>query len=492
MKMINRYNISLFTGLLLLLPQALSAETDAPLPLSLHRAVSEALANNLSLKLSRENVSGARGQALAAEGEFDTLLGGEGSVAEEQAGALLTGAESNIESSRIEAGLKKKLHYGTELGLNFDSSKVSSEPTLLQIDPAHRSSASVSISQPLLRGRGADVQRANIEAAKRQLSGADYLVESGAADLAAAVKAGYWELVYSHQAIEVNRLSLKLARKLLEETREKITAGRLAPVEIYQPQSEVARREQLLISGERAIGVAEDNLKILINANNWQQPIEPLDRPEVEQRDFDPKQVMDNALNNRPDLLAAEMKIEAAEILSQKKKNNTLPNLALYGRAAIGGSGESTSESYGNFSDDSDSSWQVGLNFSLPLENRFAKGEHLRSMAELRSAKLGAEQIRQEISRKVRSTIRDIELAQKSIEATRKTSLATAKRMEAEQTKFDVGKATTFDVLAAQEAYSQTLTAEYRARVVYVQSLAELDRVQGVIRMKQNGAAPTK
>ena len=167
---------------------------------------------------------------------------------------------------------------------------------------------------------------------------------------------------------------------------------------------------------------------------------------------------------------------------SARKKNQTLPRLGIYGRAGIGGSGDEFTNAYSNINDDNDQHWQLGINFSMPLENRYAEGEYRQALSSIRKTKIQTEILRQEIRRKVRSSVRDVKLALKAIEATRKTTLATAKRLESEQTKFESGKSTTFDVLAAQESYARTLSDEYRAKVVYVQSLAEIDRVQGIIR----------
>jgi outer membrane protein len=85
------------------------------------------------------------------------------------------------------------------------------------------------------------------------------------------------------------------------------------------------------------------------------------------------------------------------------------------------------------------------------------------------------------VRRTVRTTIRDVTLAIKALEATRKTSLATQKRLEAEQAKFDSGLSTTLDVLAAQQAYSTALSQEKQTAIVYANSLAELDRIQGLV-----------
>ena len=225
-----------------------------------------------------------------------------------------------------------------------------------------------------------------------------------------------------------------------------IEAGRLARIEIFQPESEVARREQQLITGERAIGVAEDNLKIMLNSTDWSQVIKPLDRPGISTVPVELNQIMESALANRPDLLAAKSQISGAEIIAARKKNQTLPRLGIYGRAGIGGSGDEFTNAYSNINDDNDQHWQLGINFSMPLENRYAEGEYRQALSSIRKTKIQTEILRQEIRRKVRSSVRDVKLALKAIEATRKTTLATAKRLEAEQTKFESGKSTTFDV----------------------------------------------
>ena len=97
--------------------------------------------------------------------------------------------------------------------------------------------------------------------------------------------------------------------------------------------------------------------------------------------------------------------------------------------------------------------------------------------------KTSLELLKQQIRRTVRVTVRDVELALKSIGATRKTAVATQKRLEAEQIKFDAGRSTTLDVLIAQQDFARTLSAENRSKVIYAQTLAELDRIQGKIRI---------
>jgi len=117
----------------------------------------------------------------------------------------------------------------------------------------------------------------------------------------------------------------------------------------------------------------------------------------------------------------------------------------------------------------------------MPLQNSTAKGNVQIARALHNKARTNAQLLRQRIKKTVRTTVRDVELAIKAVEATRKTSLATLKRLEAEQIKFDSGRSTTLDVLIAQDAYSQALSQENLTNVVYANTLSELDRIQGLI-----------
>jgi outer membrane protein TolC len=117
----------------------------------------------------------------------------------------------------------------------------------------------------------------------------------------------------------------------------------------------------------------------------------------------------------------------------------------------------------------------------VPLQNNTAEGLYLQAGAAHSKARNTADLLRLQVQQSVRTTVRDVQLAIKGMEATKKTSLATQKRLEAEQAKFDAGRATTLDVLAAQEAYSQALSQEKLIEVRYAQTLAELDRIQGLV-----------
>jgi len=467
---------------LLLLPAVSWAQSkDAPVPLTLKTAVETALASNLNLTLKREDTNFAAGAIDIARSRFDRQLNAETGVEGSNSTPLYAGGIEDEQSGRLNASVSKRFTTGTEVEVGLTNSRYDTDAFGIQVNPSYRSMIELGISQPLLRGAGRDIQTGQVSAAEIEHSAATFQVDSAAADLAALVKSGYWNLVFAWQDIEVKRFSVSLAQKLLEETEAKIAAGSLAEVEIYQPQSEVTRREEDLIAAEQAIGLAEDELKLLLNSSDWLTPFTPTDTPSTEPVTIEQPQILHNALTNRPDLKAAKMNIDAASIRQTLAEDDLRPSLSLAGGVGYGGLDDGYGDALDAALDDPDTYWQVGLQLTVPLDNSAAKGSLQQARALHAKARTSKQLLELEITKSVRTTVRDIELAIKAMEATRKTSLATRKRLEAEQAKFDAGRSTTLDVLIAQESYARALSQENRTAIFYAQALAELDRIQGFV-----------
>ncbi len=449
--------------------------------LTVAAAVRIALENNLGLQLQKDDVEAAAGVREAAGGEFDIFFTGEAGIGGQEYPFLAPDTPEEERSGQWTAGVRKKFITGTEVGLNWQNSRFSSSPQIYLLDPYYRSSLTLDLRQPLLRDFGIDNQTANLRAADRDLEAATLLVGSEAANLAAMVRRAYWNLVYAWQDREVKVLSITLAKRLVNETATKIEAGRLAEVDRYQPESEVARREENLILADRTIGLYEDELKLLMNSKDWQVTLTPIDLPPTDPVEPDIDQVLQRALRLRPDIQAADLSREAAEIRERAARNQTRPDLALIGMVGQGGTDDVYGDTLDDAIDDPETQWQAGLALSIPLQNATAEGNYRQARAARSKAGNTAQLLRLHVRQGVGSTIRDVQLAIKAMEATPKTSIATRKRLEAEQAKFEAGRATTLDVLTAQEAYAESLSQEKRAEVSYAIALAELYRIQGLI-----------
>jgi outer membrane protein len=342
--------------------------------ISLEESVRQALKSNLNLQLQREEVESAKGVSLSAEGKFDIYVEADAGYQSQELTPIIPGGPQEEDKGAWNVEAAKLFSTGTAVTLGWQNTSYESDSENLLLNPSYSSGLNLTLQQPLLKGFGSDIQTASLRAAEKQLEASSFEVDSEAANLAAQVKQAYWALVYAGQNIEVQKLSLELTQKLLAETEAKIEAGKLAPVEIYQPQSEVARKEEDLISAERAIGIAEDNLKLLLNSDEWLTVYSPTDTPTTERIKLDLPVILENALQKRPDIKAADLSTEAARLQLQIREDEIRPDLSLVGGAGVGAMNDDYGYSIDNSLRDSDSSWQVGVTFSVPLQNRVAKG----------------------------------------------------------------------------------------------------------------------
>lgn len=481
MNFINDRHCGLVLRIVLLLCLFLpgNASAERVIELTLQEAVAAALQNNLSIMMRHDSLLGAQGEVESEKGVFDPALGAEVMHQKNEQSSFSSGSVPQGEATAWSVSLSKKMLTGTEMEIAWENDRFYTDSPLFPFSPYFGSGYSISLSQPLLKGMGRAVQGASIRKAEKGEEVARFLADSEAADLAAQVAFAYWELALARQDIEVKTLSLQLAEDLLEETRQKIEVGVLAPVDIYQPEAEVAKREENLIAGERNIAVAEDALKLLMNSQDWAVSLVPSDVPQVDESGVDGNAIFDRAMKNRQDIRAADTLVEQNEIQVMFAKNAILPSFAVKGGMAIAGAGDTYGDSFENSIDEGDLNWGVGLVFSMPLGNRSARGRYISAKAELSKARHASELLRQEVQRSVREAVREVGLSVKTITASRKTSLAAKKRLEAEQEKFDVGLSTALDVLEAQESYAQAIFGEKRAIAGYAKAVAEIDRVQG-------------
>ncbi len=494
MKMNTESGWSILTAILfclgIVVPGARAADT---LELSVREAVGMALENNLGLRLDRQDIQSAEGRLETEHGTFDTILSAEAQTSESRSeNTSLLSSKDTVELDQTDwrASVSKTFSTGTNLLLAWDNARSETNTavagsgtstTVATLDPAYSSSLNLSLIQPLLKGRGTERQTLGIRAAEEGLQAARFQVDDTAAQLAADVKKAYWQLSLSLEDIEVRRLSLELAQKLLDETRAKIDAGVLAPVDVYQPEAEVARREELLIRSQKGVADAEDSLKVLLNLKDWAGEVRLTDKPTPGMPEPVMEEIVRAALESRKDIKAAEARLVSSRWIRERAEDAVRPSLNLVGGAGISGLDDSYSGALDDYTGESYYNWSVGLQFSVPFENRAARGEVIRVRSEEEKAALQLDLLRQNVTVEARSAVRNAETAGKALVAAQKSSLAFKKRLETEQARFEVGLSTANDVLQAQDEYAQALISEKSALIGLENAMADLDRVQGAL-----------
>src|SRR5438105_5362052 len=290
----------------------------------------------------------------------------------------------------------------------------------------------------------------------------------------------------------------------------------MAPIEVTQAENEVASRNQNLILAQTNLQLQELLVKNAIT-RNLSDPVLaaarviPTDTMNVPaQEPVQPIQdLINDAAAHRPELAEARIDMTNRGISRKSASNALLPTadlVAWYGASALAGtqnpltpvcSGGQTPETanclfanslprrgFNNafatlFTNDFPD-YAVGFNITIPIRNRAAQADQIRSELEFRQAQLRLQQLQNQISIEVRNAQFALQQNRARVEAATKSRDLAQHTFEIEQKKYALGASTSYQVLQAQRDLAQAESNRVAAMSAYEKSRVELDRVTGL------------
>jgi outer membrane protein TolC len=220
-----------------------------PLNITIGQATLLALENNRSLIVQRFDPQISRTYVQEGLSVFDPVLTGELAFERDKTTDGSTVTERDGVSAGI--GIQEFLPTGTTLGLT--GSVAPNAMTGLLSEDEYVSRLAFNATQSLLRGLGPAVNRAAVNQAKIDVKISQYELRGFAQALVAQTEETYWDYVAAERRIAIFTQSLDLAQRQLEETRERIRLGDVAPTELSAAEAEVALRREALINARSTL-----------------------------------------------------------------------------------------------------------------------------------------------------------------------------------------------------------------------------------------------
>jgi len=124
--------------------------------------------------------------------------------------------------------------------------------------------------------------------------------------------------------------------------------------------------------------------------------------------------------------------------------------------------------------------YAVGLNLTIPLRNRGAQADQIRSQLEYRQAQLHLQQLQNQIGIEVRNAQFALLQNRSRVEAARKARDLAQQTFDVEQKKKALGASTSNLVLQADRDLAQAESNFVEAMSTYEKSIVELDRATGL------------
>ncbi len=460
--------------------------------------LAQAIENNLGLQVERLEVGVQADTVEAERGRFDPELRFEVGIdkvyrrrnAEEVAtagpfsslGPLFEGERSFMTTS-----LSGRSSFGTVYELSASTSRNKNTYTDrpgVPFDPEYGSNVRLTVTQPLLKNFGLDVNLAPVNIAKAEQKAAAYETEGVIEAVMARVLLACYEVYFSTENIAVKEQSIALAQSLLEANQKRVEQGRMSQIAVTQAEARIAEARAELVDARAFLKERQARLRELTASSyDFNGPVYRFDSlgdllPMPTQLDLAASYAA-GMLSENPDYLAILHRAETEGIRVVFSKNQLYPEVNL--RLSLGTSGleNDFGSSYRDFEERDDLDWGAAVEVRMPLGNRTAKAQYRASKKREMQALLRVKETEVQLLRALDTAVDNLRAGLERRELIRESVRLAEEALSAEETRLANGVTTNIEVLNQQRNLSVSQTEALAAEVEVHSAWLQLQLLKG-------------
>jgi outer membrane protein TolC len=461
--------------------------------MSLKDCIQTALQYNFDVQIQRENVEIQRYGLSGDYGGYDPTLNisGQHNHANQAQFITVTEANSNVVSVLVPQindadSFKTDVGGTSPWGLQYDlfGNVAQSEQYPFKSPEEENSGGQIgaTVTQPLLKNFWIDTTRLTILLAKNSLKQSEQGVRLQYITTVAAVQNAYYELIYAQDNVKVQQEALALAQTQLDQDRQRVQVGSLAPLDVQQDEAQVASSRASLIAARNTLSLDQNTLKSLLvsDYSHWHDTtIQPTEELAANLQLFDLQDCWSKGMTKRPDLLQARLTVESQGVTLKYDRNQLYPTLDLNGQYGYNGDGRVYSGTFDQYGEANHPFYYYGASLSLPLSNTKARNTLKSDKVTLRQELLTLKQLEQNIMVEIDNDVQQVASDYQGVQASKQARIYAAAALDAEEKKYAVGKSTTFTVLQLQSTLTTDRGAEIRSIANYNEDIAKLAQQEG-------------
>ncbi len=397
---------------------------------------------------------------------------------------------------------------GTQLGVTFNNSRVSTNNPFADYSPDITTSFRATATQHLLQGFGTGINGRFILQAKNDRRITDSAFRQQLLYTVNQVENIYWGLVSAYEDEQAKERALAQSTQLTQDNRRQLQIGTLAPLDVVNSDAAVATDKQALVASQSNLEYQQLLMKQAI-ARNLEDPalvnapVIPTDRVALDrlaEEDMSQDALVQQAYVNNPQIEQAVLSMKNNQITIKAEKNGLLPTVdayAFYGASQLAGAQNpnalnfTTNSAYpagtfpsigygtalGNFFNSSAPDKGVGVNISIPLRNRVAQADQARSQMEYRQAQMRLQQLYTQIRIQVINAQFALSNDRAQVTAAQAGREYAAQSLDAEQKKYKLGASTSALVLQQQRNLASAENTLISATAAYAKDRAALRQI---------------
>jgi outer membrane protein TolC len=390
---------------------------------------------------------------------------------------------------------------GTTMTFNMTNSRQTTNGRFTELVPNLVSSYNVQINQRLLSGFGLGPNLRFLRIAKNNREVTDIAFRNQVIATTTQIQNIYWDLVNAVEDVNVKQRSLSLAQKTLEDDKKQVEIQAIAPIEVTRDEAVVDSSSQDLIIAQTTLQLQELLMKNAITRNLSDPevaaaPVVPTDTIAVPQNEpvVPTQDLIAEALSHRPELAESRIDMTNRQLTRKAAKNALLPTLdlvAFYGGSGLAGVpnpllpsngglpitgfGDAFTRTFNGSSPD----YSVGFTLNMPLRNRAAQADQIRSELEFGQAELHLQQLQNQVGIEVRNAQFRVMQNRARVISARKGVEVAQRTLDIEQKKLALGASTSLQVLQVGRDLTVAESTLVTATTDYAKSRVELDRSIG-------------
>lgn len=379
--------------------------------------------------------------------------------------------------------INKRFLSGADAGLRVLADRSRTANELLPLNPRTRSTVDLSLTQPLLRGAGVDVNSAPVVLAFLDTESSYFRLKNSLQNMVAGVIQGYWDLVQARVELWVVQQQIRQ----VEEVNDRATAQQLVGItnsnEVAQTVASLENFKANLIGAEASVLNRVASLRAIMGMPPGSDfTIVPTTPPVTERIAFNWDELVALAEQRRPDLVELKIVLEADRQRILQASNRSRPQLdavALYRWNGLQGKmpiGDRIASDAGQFTD-----WSLAVNFSVPFTMRADRANLRQNELLLASDRANLQQGLLRASHAIASDLRFIEQLYAQYAAFKVARSAAEDSLIQQFAQFGVGRVIFVDVLLAINTWAGSVTSEARAVTQLNAALATLEANTGTI-----------
>ncbi len=453
--------------------------------LTISEAVSLAIKHNRDIILSTLSRVSDKLGLIEAKDNFN--IHSNLSISSEYRREYLKHSNSNDEreySAKIEAN--KIYKTGGSITTSYSLIRVSGN-----FDSNYNSAATISFSQPLLKGFGRRIATASLISAKISDNVSIRNYENSISYIILQTINAFRNLVVAQKQFEIVKRSLRLSEKLIKINKELVSAGKLAEIDLVETKADLISNKIQLLSAKNMLENAQLELIKLLGLN---PKIKIKVVPEkLKILKISKKRVVSTTFTNRQDYLNALDSLKLSEISYDVAKNNLLWDLRL--NASLSSTGEDKTKVNEAFTEPfTGKNWdfKAGVVLNIPLSKVVLKTSLIRAKNELLSRKIWIKQLKDNIMSDIRNILFQINTAKLQIEQAKALYEVSKKKVDAEIEKYKVGKTNNFQLLSYKNQLVQSEIDLLSSKIKYMNLITLLENKEGILYKKWQNFMPQK